>query len=585
MSTDALARARDLFLSEGRVESNANPLVVASWQRSLDFNVDMRSLRAPYRENPNLDVPLMRASRPVLDALHQVLANEPIATMVTDKDGLILARDVSHAGITTRLNRVHLAPGHVFSENYVGTNGIGTALASGKSAIIKGAEHFVEGLIPFYCTAVPIVHPTRRTIIGVFNLTTAVDANSGRMALALADSMAQRIELELGRISSQREYMLFERYMAACRSARPLAVLALNDEVTMMNDRLRTAVVGADQESLLGHAQEMLHDALPGLRRSLTLPSGRLVELRPVGADDDEAGRVYQVHLVKAGEDERASRSARPVLLPDVVGSMPSWVRAISRLQSAYTRRGPVAVVGEAGVGKVHAITAVHRASGSPGSAVVIEVPVDGGAGSGWFEALDDALDNRDNLVIVRNTHWMDARLRRRLIDVMLGLEPRSARLFLTMQPAPNGDDELLAVCDEAIELPAVRHRHDDVSRLLTYFARRYRPTGDLTFGAGAEQILRQGAWPGNIGQIESVVRGLARQRTLRVVTAADLPPECRTSSLGSLTVIESVERDTIIRALLESGGNVHRTARQLGIARATMYRKMRRYRIDSALF
>lgn len=584
MVSDALAQARDLLLSERNIEPAAKPLVVASWQRSLDFNVDMRSLRAPYRENPNLDVPLMRAARPVLDALHQMLANEPIATMVTDKDGLILARDVSHAGMTTRLNRAHLAPGHVFSENYVGTNGIGTALASGKGAIINGAEHFVEELMPFYCTAVPIIHPTRRNLIGAFNLTAAVDANSGGMAFALASSMAQRIELEMGRISSQREYILFERYMDACRGARPMAVLALNDEVTMMSDRLRTMIVGADQEALLGHAREMLHDSFPGLRRSLTLPSGRLVELRPIGVDD-EGGRVFQLHLVKAGEGEHSGRTTRPVLLPDVVGSMPSWVRALSQLQSAYLARVPVAVIGEAGVGKVHAITSLHRASCSGGSTIVLESPVDDRAADGWLDALSDALSKADNLVIVRNTHWMDDRLRRRLATVVSEFEPSGARLFLTMQPPTvGGDDELASLCDRAVELPAVRHRHDDLSRLLTHFARKYRPTGDLTFTAAAEQVLRRSPWPGNTGQVESVVRGLARQRAIRSVRVEDLPPECRVSLLGTLTVIESVERDTIVRALLENGGNVNQTTKQLGIARATIYRKMRRYGIDPAV-
>lgn len=585
MVSDALAQARDLLLSERNIEPAAKPLVVASWQRSLEFNVDMRSLRAPYRENPNLDVPLMRASRPVLDTLHQMLANEPIATIVTDRTGLILARDVSHAGMTTRLNRVRLEPGHVFSENYVGTNGIGTALASGKGTTINGAEHFVEELMPFYCTAVPIIHPTRRTLLGAFNLTAAVDANSPGMAFALASSMAQHIELEMGRISSQREYVLFERYMEACRSARPVAVLALNDEVTMMSDRLRTMIVGADQEALLGHAREMLHDSFPGMRRSLTLPSGRLVELRPVGADDQEGGRVFQLHIVKAGEGDRSAHTARPVLLPDVVGSMPSWVRALSELQSAYLARVPVAVIGEAGVGKVHAITSMHRSSGSGGSTVVLESPVDDRAADGWLDALSDALSKPDNLVIVRNTHWMDGRLRRRLAALMSEFEYSGARLFLTMQPLTEStDDELTSLCDRVVELPAIRHRHDDVSRLLTHFARKYRPTGDLTFTPAAEQVLRRCPWPGNVGQVESIVHDLARQRTIRAVRSEDLPPECRVSRLGALTVIESVERDTIVRALLENGGNVNQTTKQLGIARATIYRKMRRYGIDPAL-
>ncbi|WP_346656894.1 GAF domain-containing protein [Streptomyces sp. F001] len=66
---------------------------------------------------------------------------------------------MSHEGLTTNLNRVQLAPGHVFAERYVGTNGIGTALASGRPVMIAGMEHYVEALRDFHCAAVPILHP------------------------------------------------------------------------------------------------------------------------------------------------------------------------------------------------------------------------------------------------------------------------------------------------------------------------------------------------------------------------------------------------------------------------------------------
>ncbi|WP_245873183.1 helix-turn-helix domain-containing protein [Streptomyces phaeoluteigriseus] len=59
-----------------------------------------------------------------------------------------------------------------------------------------------------------------------------------------------------------------------------------------------------------------------------------------------------------------------------------------------------------------------------------------------------------------------------------------------------------------------------------------------------------------------------------------DLPPECRVSSNKVLTTIEALERDAILRGLVDRNSNVQRTAQDLGISRATMYRKMRRYGI-----
>src|SRR5688500_3238237 len=131
----SLTAARELYL-EVTKDPSARPLVVASWQRSIEYEVKSSCVNAPYLENPNLDGPLARAALPIVDRLHEQLADDPVSTMITDRDGVVLSRKLSHEGLTTRLNRVQLAPGHVFAERYVGTNGIGTALASGRPVLI-----------------------------------------------------------------------------------------------------------------------------------------------------------------------------------------------------------------------------------------------------------------------------------------------------------------------------------------------------------------------------------------------------------------------------------------------------------------
>lgn len=55
----SLRAAKELYL-EVTKEPNARPLVVASWQRSIEYKVKSGSLDAPYLENPNLDSPLAR---------------------------------------------------------------------------------------------------------------------------------------------------------------------------------------------------------------------------------------------------------------------------------------------------------------------------------------------------------------------------------------------------------------------------------------------------------------------------------------------------------------------------------------------
>jgi Response regulator containing CheY-like receiver, AAA-type ATPase, and DNA-binding domains len=60
----------------------------------------------------------------------------------------------------------------------------------------------------------------------------------------------------------------------------------------------------------------------------------------------------------------------------------------------------------------------------------------------------------------------------------------------------------------------------------------------------------------------------------------ADLPPECWSVSRRLLHPLESMERDAIVQALLDSHGNKVRTAESLGMSRATIYRKIHQYGI-----
>jgi transcriptional regulator of acetoin/glycerol metabolism len=64
------------------------------------------------------------------------------------------------------------------------------------------------------------------------------------------------------------------------------------------------------------------------------------------------------------------------------------------------------------------------------------------------------------------------------------------------------------------------------------------------------------------------------------VIRPDDLPPESRTVSRRRLNPLESMERDAIVRSLLDARGNKVKAARALGMSRATIYRKIHEYGI-----
>jgi len=457
---------------------HVRPLVVASWQRSMQHDVNTSALDTPYLENPNLDIPLVRAAQPILERLLEQLAGDPVSTMITDRDGVVLSRMVSHEGLTTRLNRVQLAPGHVYSERYAGTNGIGTALASGRPVTIIGSEHYVEALRDFQCAAVPILHPTRRTLLGAFNLTTTRQ-DSGGMLMALARSTARQIESEIAAISSRRERALFQDYMEACATVRPGPVLALNRDIVMMNEQLRVAVAGQDHYALLDHAQEIADDSQFEGTRSIALPSGRVAELRVSRCRraHNDPGAIFHVRVIGRPQPRPATvpgRSARLSL--GLVGSSQQWLRAVADSEAAFTAGSWLCVVGEAGTGKTTLVEAIHRTHGAERPLAVIEPQFAESkqADQQWLHDLRERLAEPSSVVVLRDAHLLGHRLRQQLTHLLEHLDrAATGQLIMTRRPSMAGaDDHLDQLFDAWVEVPPIRHRHDDIEHLVRFFLR-----------------------------------------------------------------------------------------------------------------
>jgi transcriptional regulator of acetoin/glycerol metabolism len=135
----------------------------------------------------------------------------------------------------------------------------------------------------------------------------------------------------------------------------------------------------------------------------------------------------------------------------------------------------------------------------------------------------------------------------------------------------------LAALVDAVVETPPLRHRTDDVLPLAHAFA-RYERHREVTVTARAARALTGYSWPGNVRQLRRVVREAVSRAD--VVDVQHLAPEVLDSGSRTLTRLERLERDEIVRCLTEPGTTVTRAAEELGIGRATLYRKIAQYKI-----
>ena len=101
----------------------------------------------------------------------------------------------------------------------MGTNGIGTALESGRAAHVFGHEHYAGQLVDLACAAVPIRHPVSGKAVGAINLT-SWRKDADRLLIALAQSTARQVTQGLLDDSSAGELQLLREYLRACLAHR-----------------------------------------------------------------------------------------------------------------------------------------------------------------------------------------------------------------------------------------------------------------------------------------------------------------------------------------------------------------------------
>jgi transcriptional regulator of acetoin/glycerol metabolism len=131
-----------------------------------------------------------------------------------------------------------------------------------------------------------------------------------------------------------------------------------------------------------------------------------------------------------------------------------------------------------------------------------------------------------------------------------------------------------------SVVVPPLRHHIEDLRTLVPFLITRLARGGNLQCSTEAMRLLLRNRWPGNTEQLHRVLRKVVTHRRTGVITPADLPAEVQATSRRVLTPLESIECDAIIGCLRGAEGNRAEAARQLGMSRATIYRKIRDYGI-----
>ena len=580
-----LAKTRERFLTAEPVKPNeVRDTILASWWRSRQFKVAADRVALPYVRDPDLDTPLVRNAMPVLRNLREHLEGQPISVILTDAAGVVLTRMTADHDLERHLDGVQLAAGFSYAEEYVGTNGIGTALEGGQPAHVFGHEHYAEDLEDLACAGVPIHDPISGKAVGAVNLT-CWRRDADPLLIALAKTTADQITQAMLADSSARELSLMQEYLRACRRTSGI-VLALNHDVVMMNDYARQVLDPGDQGMLLGQAAEALASRQPGAV-SVELPSGIRARMycRPVPGEERASGGVVHVKLIEPPSRPAAEPPVKSGMsLPGLVGNGALWLRGCRQVEAVYDSAEWLALEGEPGVGKLTVVRAVHQRRNAAERFYVLDAAE--AADADWLlRARQELLDGEGALVIrhidvlnARQSHALSAALQ----EARAAGRQRELWVAVTLNRSRAHADlgKLLRHFPSTVELPPLRHHIEDLHALVPFFIAKLGQHGRLTCSPEAMQLLLRSKWPGNTEQLWQALRRVVQKRRTGIIQPADLPPECWTVSRRLLSPLESMERDAIVQGLLDYQGNKVKAAKSLGMSRATIYRKIHEYGI-----
>jgi DNA-binding NtrC family response regulator len=135
-----------------------------------------------------------------------------------------------------------------------------------------------------------------------------------------------------------------------------------------------------------------------------------------------------------------------------------------------------------------------------------------------------------------------------------------------------------------SLEIPPLRERTEDVLPLARHFVIKYaRSMGkaEKAFSPEATSLLESYRWPGNVRELENAIERAMVIGKEPEIQARDLPLRIENGNPSDSSSLEALEKEHIIRILREMDGNVTRSARVLGIDRATLYNKMKKYGIE----
>ncbi|KZR59756.1 sigma-54-dependent Fis family transcriptional regulator [Pseudobacillus badius] len=568
-----------------------------SWRRCQELGFDRNGQPVFYKaEGHSLkqllekNERLIDASKAVFQRLDKFLKNYRYRADLLDHEGYIL-HSYGGTGQADFFNEEALAIGTCWGENFRGTNAVSFSIEHKVPVNIHGNEHFFQENHVLTCSASPIFDESGQVaaIVNFSSRSTNIQDHALIMSMLAAEAIEHRLLTE--HIKAENKWLI--RETEALRSCHSKGVITINEDN-------RIIYANTEAKKLLG----------------LDCVGTIFSSFQEGTVHATISGPSKSTHIIQSQSSVR-----KPYTFDRMIASCPKIKQAVHLSQKAAHTDFSLFIHGESGTGKELFAQSIHKASkrsDKPFIAVncsalaehLIESELFGykkgaftgadSAGSlGKFRAADGGtifLDEIGDMPLPAQSALLRVLEEREVmpvgdhrtypVDVRL-IAATHRNLLEEIEKGTFRADLYYRLNEIVLSIPPLRER-GDLLQLARHFL--FTLSGHAQqFTSEAENKLLSYHWPGNIRELKNVVTQasfLADGRWLDI-QHIKLPPQeqqiaasASSSPLPAAHTLEDAEKLLIEQSLRASRHNISQTAKQLGISRNTLYRKLKRYQL-----
>ena len=321
----------------------------------------------------------------------------------------------------------------------------------------------------------------------------------------------------------------------------------------------------------------------------------------------------------------RQELSQRQTAFTNIIGSSESMQKVFSVMEKVIPNKSNILITGESGTGKGLVAQAIHEAGprkDKPFIAINCGAIPENLLESELFGhkkgAFTSANEDKKGLITMAHTGtlFLDE-----IGELPQALQVKLLHVIQTRELTPVGDTRVITVDVRIIaatnadlmqrvkegrfredlyyrlnvieiHMPSLRERRDDIPVLIKHFMEVFAKEAGKTIkdiDYEAMQALLAYDWPGNIRELRNTIERATVLADGEVITMHDLTDKFRTLDIEGVSTsslrqaLDTFERDYIRRSLTESKGNKEAAAGKLGVDLATLYRKLKKLRIEAA--